>query len=63
MVCMYLLSSKYYDISVCVRRAWSTCVTPDSRATSGDNVVRSWRGINASLAYLCNHAKKGRLPV
>jgi len=50
--------SKYYDISVCVRLAWSTC-DPDS-SNSADGIVRSWQGINASLSYLCNHAKKGR---
>ena len=49
--------SKYYDISMCVRRAWSTCV-PDN-ANSADDIIQSWRGINASLSYLCNHAKKG----
>ena len=49
--------SKYYDISECVRRAWSTCVP--GKINSADDNVRSWRGLNASLSYLCNHAKSG----
>lgn len=38
-------------------RAWSTCVPKNTNHTDG--IVRSWRGINSSLSYLCNHAKKG----
>ena len=61
--------SKYYDINVCVQRAWSTCVPSSEQSESSStfansasaaaSVVRSWHGINASMSYLCNHAKKG----
>jgi len=66
-VCVCTPCSKYYDISACVQRAWSTCVLPPDNgnsaaaaAAAANGVVRSWLGINASLSYLCNHAKKGQ---